>query len=144
LVRYVTREGPPYVAATRTFSIGSPSKVFAVCVTVKVAKALITLGSVVETVTLALAVEAAWVPLRGKLLTVLAAPFWGVTTTVTMVPIGIFVPASSTVTGLVVVAGKVISGVAYEPVGCAGAASPATAVIFNEGVLEGKTAPGLA
>src|SRR5713226_403581 len=112
--------------------------------TVKVAEALMMLGSFVGIVTLADATAAASVPLSAVLAVELAAPFRPLTVTVIVVPNGMLEAASVTVTGLVVVPGRTTSGLANDAVGAAGAATPATAAIRSVGALPrvtGDTAP---
>jgi hypothetical protein len=109
---------------------------------VKVAEALITLGWFVGRVRLADAVEAANVPARAVLVAELAAPSNGFTVTVTVVPSGMFEAASPIVMGFVVPDGSMISGVEKEPVGEAGAATPATDVIVKLGAPGSASAPG--
>jgi len=93
-------------------------------------------------VTLAVAVEAANVPARALLTAELAAPFCGFAVTVTVVPSGMFAAARPIVIGLAVPAGSVMSGVVREPVGVAGAATPATDVIARLGAFGNATTPG--
>lgn len=62
--------------------------------------------------------------------------------TVTRVPGGMFDAATATFTGLVVLLGRVISGVEYEPVGEAGVAVPAIEVIVRLGVFGSATRVG--
>jgi hypothetical protein len=73
-----------------------------------------------------------------------AAPACGFTVTVTTVPTGMFVAATTTVTELAVPAGKTMSGSAKEPAGEAGAAPPATEVIARLGPLGNVTEVGAA
>src|SRR5574337_1751193 len=94
-------------------------------------------------VRLAVAVEASGVPARAVLVTELAAPSRGFTVTVTVVPSGTFDAASVTVVGLAVPAGSMISGFENEPVGDAGAATPATDVIVKPGAFGSATTSGL-
>ena len=107
-----------------------------------VADALITLGWFVGIVTLAVAVEAAKVPARALLTAELAAPFCGFAVTVTVVPSGMFPAAKPTLIGFAVPAGSVMSGAANDPVGEAGAATPATEVILKVGAFGNATTPG--
>ena len=100
-----------------------------------VAEALSTLGWFVGMVRLAVAVEAANVPPSGVLTAELPPPVSGVTFTLTVVPSGTFEAASETVVGLGVPTGTAMSGVAKEPVGEAGAGTPATDAILKLGAL---------
>ncbi|PYN96662.1 MAG: hypothetical protein DMD91_20640 [Candidatus Rokuibacteriota bacterium] len=108
---------------------------------VKLAVALMTLGSFVEIATLADAVEEVRLPLS-VVVAELPAPTSPFTVTVTGVPTGIFVPVRLTVTGLVVPAGSVMSGAVKEPSGVAGALTPATEVMRSVGVFASATAVG--
>ena len=80
--------------------------------------------------TLAEAVDAAVVPESAVLVAVTRGPKVGVTLISMAVPIGSPLAAISTVTGLVVVEGSVISA---DPVGFVGAGVPAIAVMEREG-----------
>lgn len=73
-----------------------------------------------------------------------ALPSIGFTVTVTVVPRGIFEAASVMVIGLAVSAGSVISGVAKEPVGDVGVATPATDVIAKPSPFGSARTPGCA
>src|SRR5207245_2768256 len=55
--------------------------------------------------------------------------------TVTVVPTGTLAPAMATATGLVVPAGRVMSGAVNDPPGAAGAVTPATEVIRRVGAF---------
>src|SRR2546426_12258161 len=142
---YATCVAPPRLADTRTRSTSSPSAYTGPppldAVSVKLAEALITLGSFVGIVTLAEAVEEARFPLRVALVELLlpTCPF---AVTVTVVPTGMLAPAMVTATGLVVPAGSVMSGEANDPLGAAGAATPATCVIASVGGLVRVTVVG--
>jgi hypothetical protein len=92
--------------------------------------------------TLAEAVEAARVPASGLLTVELVPPFIGVTFTLTMVPSGTFAAAIVTVMGFRVPKGTTTSGNEYEPVGAAGADTPATEAIRRLGPLARATGPG--
>jgi hypothetical protein len=88
---------------------------------------------------LAEAVEASVVPVRAVLVTEVIDPVVGVTVTVIAVPIGMPLAARVTVTGFEIDEGRVISA---DPVGFAGAATPATEVICRVGLPGTKTLPG--
>ena len=107
----------------------------------KLADALMMLGSFVGIVTLAEAVDEERFPLSVALVELLlpTCPF---AVTVTVVPTGMLAPAMVTATGLVVPAGSVMSGDANDPPGAAGAATPAICVIANVGVLVRVTVVG--
>lgn len=104
----------------------------------KLAEALMMLGSFVGIVTLAEAVEEARLPLS-VVVAELPAPTSPFTVTVTEVPTGMLAPVRLTVTGLVVPAGSVISGAVKEPSGVAGALTPPTEAMRSVGVF-GSTA----
>jgi hypothetical protein len=93
-------------------------------------------------VTLADAVEAAGVPASGLLTAELLPPVIPETVTLTVVPSGIFVAASATVIGLGVPKGITISGIEKDPVGAAGADTPATEAIRRLGPLARARGPG--
>src|SRR5438105_9540771 len=107
-----------------------------------VADAVTTAGSLVGNVTVAVAVEEASVPLSAVLVAELEAPMKPTTVTASVVPMGTLAAAMLTVTGFVVVPGRTTSGAASEPVGFAGAATPAIDVIWSVGVLESVTDVG--
>src|SRR6266545_6328177 len=102
---------------------------------VNVAEALTTDGSLVGTVTLAVAVDDASVPLSGVLVTEVEAPMKPTTVTVSVVPTGTFAAAILTVIGFVVVPGRTTSGAKNEPDGFAGAATPPSAVVWRVGAF---------
>ena len=128
-VMYATCVAPPRLADTRTRSTSSPWAYTGPppleAVSVKLADALMMLGSLVGIVTLAEAVDEERLPLSVALVELLlpTCPF---AVTVTVVPTGMLAPAMVTATGLVVPAGSVMSGVVSEPSGVAGALMPAT------------------
>jgi hypothetical protein len=111
---------------------------------VNVAVAVTTAGSLVGSVTFAVAVEAAVVPERGVLFAEDNAPNCGVTLTVMTVPTGMLDAWSATVAGFAVVVGSVMSGVLKRPVGWLGADTPLIEPILSDGVTAGKTEPGAA
>jgi hypothetical protein len=82
------------------------------------------------------------VPARGPLTAELVPPVSGVTFTVTVVPSGMFEAVSETVIGLGVPAGTTMSGTEKEPVGEAGAATPAVDAIRKLGAFGSATTPG--
>src|SRR5688572_8024050 len=84
--------------------------------------ALMTDGCDAGIASVAVAPAAAAVPASGVLSATMGAPESGVAVTVIVVPRGICVAASATVTGIVVPAGRTTSGRPYELVGFSGAA----------------------
>src|SRR5437667_10843470 len=135
---YATCVAPPRLADTRTRSTSSPWAYTGPppleAVSVKLADALMMLGSLVGIVTLAEAVDEERLPLSVALVELLlpTCPF---AVTVTVVPTGMLAPAMVTATGLVVPAGSVMSGVVSEPSGLAGALTPATDAMRSVGVF---------
>jgi hypothetical protein len=142
-----TDDSPPNTEATRTFSTFSPSantgKGFDAVSTENVASALRTVGAVVLSVILAVAVDAAFVPLKAVLLTQSSEPFLGVAVTFTVVPTGMLVAVSVAVTGFAVDAGRVMSGEVNNPPAADGTATPPTAVIESVGSGDRLTTPGV-
>src|SRR3990170_2541167 len=108
---------------------------------VKLADALMTLGSFVGMGTLAEAVEEARLP-ASVAAPELALPIWPFVVTVTVVPTGMLAPVMVTATGLVVPAGSVMSGVPNEPRGVAGAFTPATEAMRSVGVFASAATVG--
>jgi hypothetical protein len=137
---------PPRIEATFIFSTFSPSanagNGFDAVSTVKVVSAVMILGTVVNKLTLAVAVEFSPVPAKAVLLYVDKLPLLGVTVTLITVPTGTFDAANPTVTGLVVEDGRVISGGSNTPTGDEGTAVPATVVMESEGMGKKLTSPG--
>src|SRR5207249_7281662 len=107
----------------------------------KVADALMTLGSFVGIVRLTDAVDAASVPVSDAEAE-LVGPTRPTAVTVTGVPGGTLDAATATVTGFVVLAGNVMSGLENEALGVAGVVTPATEVIRSTGPAESTTGPG--
>src|SRR5438128_2207563 len=108
----------------------------------KEANAEMTAGSLVGSVTLAVAVEEASVPLSGVLVARVDAPMKPTTVIASVVPTGTFVAAMLTVTGFAVVPGKTTSGAKKAPPGLAGAATPPTEVICRVGAFARVTDVG--
>lgn len=96
----------------------------------------------------ALAIELEKLPVEGPVLTALAIANCGVNFTVKMVPTGVFVAFTVTVTGFVVPAGKATSAEVSEPEGLKGDAIPPIVPIESvgrlskDGLLEAFTGPG--
>ena len=89
-------------------------------------------------VTPALAVEAATVPARGLLCTVVRDPLEGVSITWMTVPTGMFAPSRATVTGFGWLEGTITSGTfCRDPPGDAGAFTPPTDAMRKEGEFGG-------
>src|SRR5882724_11944574 len=139
-------ELPPKVAETSMKSTRSPLMIngFA-CASVRSIVVVAEIRHVpADSVMLAVATDAAWVPDNGELWTITGAPFSGTTFTDTIVLVGMLFAVSATVTGLVCAVGTVISGSALnEPTGMVGTLIPATDVIFNCGGLGGIAAVGV-
>ncbi len=96
---------------------------------------------VVESVTDAEVVDEALVPLRTPV-ALAEEPYSGTAVTVTVVPAGMFVAATVTVTGLVVVKGNITSGEPYWPDGLLGAFTPPIVVITRAGTFVTNTVLG--
>ena len=110
---------------------------------VNVADALTTQGRLVGIVTAAVARVEAIVPLS-VVETAMLPPVCPLTTTITVVPGGMFVPVSVSVTGFAIAAGSVMSGMLNDAVGAAGVTTPPMAVIVRVGPLASATADGSA
>src|SRR3989442_13394016 len=100
----------------------------------KVQETVTTVGSLVGIVRFAEAVDEVDVP-ESVAVADVVPPARPEEVTVITVPGGMFDAATATFTGLVVLLGRVISGVEYEPVGEAGAAVPAIEGILRLGVV---------
>ena len=101
-----------------------------------------TAGSLVGSVTLAVAVDAESVPLSAVLVDVLEAPMKPTTVTLSAVPTGTLAAEMFTVTGLVVVPGSTTSGARNDPVGFADTVTPPTEVIWSVGEFASVTDVG--
>jgi len=139
----VAFDGAPNTAASAIFSTRSPcAKVDiaspSAATMVYVVTADITLGPEGR-LTLTLAVALAVLPVNAGLVAITASPYDGVTVSLMMLPGGTPVVLKTTVTGLGVVAGKVMSAL---PVGLAGALTPATLLIVRVGAEAMNSGPG--
>src|SRR5205814_9322429 len=76
--------------------------------------------------------------------TAMLPPVCPLTTTITVVPGGMFVPVSVSVTGFAIAAGSVMSGMLNDAVGAAGVTTPPMSVIVRVGPLAIATAEGSA
>src|SRR3989442_3494610 len=106
----------------------------------KVQETVTTVGSLVGIVRFAEAVDEVDVP-ESVAVADVVPPARPEEVTVITVPGGMFDAATATFTGLVVLLGRVISGVEYEPVGEAGVAVAANQVIVRLRVF-GRAATG--
>jgi len=78
-------------------------------------------------------------PLRVPLVLV-AVPTAGEALRVTVVPVGMFTPLTTTATGLIVLYGSMTSGVLKAPLGIDGTLCPPMEAIVKVGMLGGVTA----
>src|SRR5712692_1196731 len=100
------------------------------------------LGWSVGSVTLAVAVERATVPVSPALTTLEPAPVWPLTDTRMVVPSGTCDAVRLICTGFVVVAGRTTSGIPSDASGAVGVATPPTAAMRSVGELASTTGLG--